>query len=138
MIKIGFMVSAVAFYAVWGVGVMRAHGADDAWRNMGVIVTALKFAGWSLVCCYLVAGSLPFIEQAFGVVTDISLLELTGVSHPLLLELARERQELYNHSMTVASLAEAAAESIGANGLLARVGAYFHDIGKMTKAGVLH
>ena len=134
MIKIGFMVSAVAFYAVWGVGVMRAHGADDAWRNMGVIVTALKFAGWSLVCCYLVAGSLPFIEQAFGVVTDISLLELTGVSHPLLLELARRAPGTYNHSMTVASLAEAAAESIGANGLLARVGAYFHDIGKMTKA----
>ena len=134
MIKIGFMVSAVAFYAVWGVGVMRAHGADDAWRNMGVIVTALKFAGWSLVCCYLVAGSLPFIEQAFGVVTDISLLELTGVSHPLLLELARRAPGTYNHSMNVASLAEAAAESIGANGLLARVGAYFHDIGKMTKA----
>lgn len=48
MIKVGFMVSAVAFYAVWGVGVMRAHGADDAWRNMGVIVTALKFAGGRL------------------------------------------------------------------------------------------
>ncbi len=133
MIKVGFLVAAVSFYAVWGVGVMQAHGADGAWRNMGVIVTALKFAGWSLVCCYLVAGSLPFIEQAFGVVTDISLLELTGVSHPLLLELARRAPGTYNHSMTVASLAEAAAESIGANGLLARVGAYFHDIGKMTK-----
>jgi len=134
MIKVGFLVAAVAFYAVWGVGVMQAHGADATWRNIGIIVTALKFAGWSLVCCYLVAGSLPFIEQAFGVVTDISLLELTGVSHPLLQELARRAPGTYNHSMTVASLAEAAAESIGANGLLARVGAYFHDIGKMTKA----
>ena len=134
MIKVGFLVAAVSFYAVWGVGVMQAHGADGAWRNIGLIVTALKFAGWSLVCCYLVAGSLPFIEQAFGIVTDISLLELTGVSHPLLQELARRAPGTYNHSMTVASLAEAAAESIGANGLLARVGAYFHDIGKMTKA----
>ncbi len=134
MIKVGFLVAAVSFYAVWGVGVMQAHGADGAWRNIGLIVTALKFAGWSLVCCYLVAGSLPFIEHAFGVVTDISLLELTGVSHPLLQELARRAPGTYNHSMTVASLAEAAAESIGANGLLTRVGAYFHDIGKMTKA----
>ena len=134
MIKVGFMVAAVSFYAVWGVGVMEAHGDDGAWRNIGIIVSALKFAGWSLVCCYLVAGSLPFIEHAFGVVTDISLLELTGVSHPLLMELARRAPGTYNHSMTVASLAEAAAESIGANGLLARVGAYFHDIGKMTKA----
>ena len=133
MIKVGFMVAAVSFYAVWGIGVLEAHGTNDSWRNIGIIVTALKFAGWSLVCCYLVAGSLPFIEQAFGVVTDISLLELTGVSHPLLQELARRAPGTYNHSMTVASLAEAAAESIGANGLLARVGAYFHDIGKMMK-----
>lgn len=129
MIKVGFLVAAVSFYAVWGIGVSQSH----SWQDMGIIVTALKFAGWSLVCCYLVAGSLPFIEQAFGIVTDISLLELTGVSHPLLLELARRAPGTYNHSMTVASLAEAAAESIGANGLLTRVGAYFHDIGKMTK-----
>lgn len=134
MIKVGFLVAAVSFYAVWGIGVMQSEGTNDAWRNIGIIVTALKFAGWSLVCCYLVAGSLPFIEQAFDIVTDISLLELTGVSHPLLLELARRAPGTYNHSMTVASLAEAAAEAIGANGLLARVGAYFHDIGKMTKA----
>lgn len=133
MIKVGFLVAAVAFYAVWGVGVMEARGTETSWQNVGLIITALKFAGWALVCCYLVAGSLPFIEQAFGIVTDISLLELTGVSHPLLMELARRAPGTYNHSMTVASLAEAAAEAIGANGLLARVGAYFHDIGKMMK-----
>jgi putative nucleotidyltransferase with HDIG domain len=133
MIKVGFLVAAVSFYAVWGVGVMQVQGIENSWTNIGIIVTALKFSGWSLVCCYLVAGSLPFIEQAFDVVTDISLLELTGVSHPLLMELARRAPGTYNHSMTVASLAEAAAESIGANGLLTRVGAYFHDIGKMTK-----
>ena len=134
MIKAGFLVAAVSFYTVWGIGIVESHDTESAWLNIGIIVTALKFAGWSLVCCYLVAGSLPFIEQAFGIVTDISLLELTAVSHPLLQELARRAPGTYNHSMTVASLAEAAAESIGANGLLARVGAYFHDIGKMLKA----
>ncbi|MCA9061883.1 MAG: HDIG domain-containing protein, partial [Planctomycetaceae bacterium] len=79
------------------------------------------------------AGCLPFIENVFGILTDISLLELTAVSHPLLQELARRAPGTYNHSMTVATIAEAAAESIGANGLLTRVGAYFHDIGKMMK-----
>ena len=133
MVKAGFLVATVSFYAVWSTSVIQAEGNDDAWRNLAIVVTALKFAGWALVCCYLVAGSLPFIEQAFGIVTDISLLELTGVSHPLLQELARRAPGTYNHSMNVASLAEAAAEAIGANGLLTRVGAYFHDIGKMLK-----
>ncbi len=133
MVKAGFLVATVSFYAVWSTSVIQAEGNAEAWRNLAIVVTGLKFAGWSLVCCYLVAGSLPFIEQAFGIVTDISLLELTGVSHPLLQELARRAPGTYNHSMTVASLAEAAAEAIGANGLLTRVGAYFHDIGKMLK-----
>jgi len=133
MVKAGFLVATVSFYAVWSTSVIQAEGNGEAWRNLAIIVTGLKFAGWSLVCCYLVAGSLPFIEQAFGIVTDISLLELTAVSHPLLQELARRAPGTYNHSMTVASLAEAAAEAIGANGLLTRVGAYFHDIGKMLK-----
>ena len=76
---------------------------------------------------------LPFIESLFGVLTDLSLLELGDVAHPLLQELVRRAPGTYNHSITVGSIAEAAAESIGANGLLVRVGAYFHDIGKMLK-----
>ena len=67
--------------------------------------------------------------------TDLSLIELGDPAHPLLQELIRRAPGTYNHSITVASLAEAAAESIGARGLLIRVGAYFHDIGKMLKPG---
>ena len=78
-------------------------------------------------------GLLPFIEHLFGVLTDLSLLELGDVAHPLLQELVRRRPSTYNHSITVGSIAEAAAESIHARGLLVRVGAYFHDIGKMLK-----
>ena len=80
-------------------------------------------------------GLLPFIEHLFGVLTDLSLLELGDVAHPLLQELVRRAPSTYNHSITVGSIAEAAAESIGARGLLCRVGAYFHDIGKMLKPG---
>lgn len=133
IIRAGFLVAAVAFATAWSFGLLQQSADADAWKSPGLLVPALKFAGWALVCSYFVAGSLPFIEQAFGIVTDISLLELTGVSHPLLQELARRAPGTYNHSIMVASMAEAAAESIGANGLLARVGAYFHDIGKMMK-----
>jgi putative nucleotidyltransferase with HDIG domain len=76
---------------------------------------------------------LPFIERVFDVQTDISLLELGDVQHPLLQELVRRAPGTYNHSINVASIAETAADAIGANGLLVRVGAYFHDIGKMLK-----
>jgi cyclic-di-AMP phosphodiesterase PgpH len=78
---------------------------------------------------------LPWIEKLFDVQTDLSLLELGDASHALLQELARRAPGTYNHSINVASLGEAAAEAIGANGLLVRVGAYFHDIGKMVKPG---
>ena len=78
-------------------------------------------------------GLLPFIEKTFGVLTDISLLEIGDVSHPLLQELVRRAPGTYNHSINVAAIGEAAADAIGARGLLVRVGAYFHDIGKMLK-----
>ena len=79
------------------------------------------------------SGLLPLVERCFGIVTDVSLLELADGSHPLLQELVRRAPGTYTHSMTVATLAEPAAEAIGANPLLARVGSYFHDIGKMLK-----
>lgn len=88
---------------------------------------------WAVAAGFLMTGLLPFIEKSFGVLTDISLLEIGDVSHPLLQELVRRAPGTYNHSINVAAIGEAAAESIGARGLLVRVGAYFHDIGKMLK-----
>jgi putative nucleotidyltransferase with HDIG domain len=82
---------------------------------------------------FLLSGSLPLVERCFGILTDVSLLELADGSHPLLQELLRRAPGTYTHSITVATLAESAAEAIGANPLLARVGSYFHDVGKMLK-----
>ena len=96
---------------------------------------AFWLALWTLAAGFLMTGLLPFVERAFGVLTDLSLLELGDVAHPLLQEMVRRAPATYNHSVTVGSIAEAAAESIGARGLLVRVGAYFHDIGKMLKTG---
>jgi putative nucleotidyltransferase with HDIG domain len=98
-----------------------------------LLLDAARYGLWALAAGFLMAGLLPFIERLFGVLTDLSLLELGDVTHPLLQELVRRAPSTYNHSLTVGAIAEAAAESIGARGLLVRIGAYFHDIGKMLK-----
>jgi hypothetical protein len=82
---------------------------------------------------FFVLGVLPFIERSFKVTTSMTLLELCDVNQPLLRRLAQVAPGTYNHSLTLASMAEAAAEAIGANGLACRVGAYYHDIGKINK-----
>jgi putative nucleotidyltransferase with HDIG domain len=78
-----------------------------------------------------VSAVLPLLESLFKLTTDIKLLELASLNHPLLRQLTMHAPGTYHHSMLVGTLAEAAAESIGANALLARVGSYYHDIGKM-------
>ena len=98
-----------------------------------IAVEAARTALWTVAAGFLMTGLLPFVESFFGVLTDISLLELGDASHPLLQELVRRAPSTYNHSITVGSIAEAAADAIGVRGLLVRVGAYFHDIGKMLK-----
>lgn len=79
-------------------------------------------------------GILPLIESVFDITTDFSLLELSNLNHPLLKRLSVEAPGTYHHSIIVGNLSEAAAQAIGANSLLARVGSYYHDVGKMEKA----
>jgi putative nucleotidyltransferase with HDIG domain len=133
LIKVGFWSAGACFLVTWGSGLLLGQSLTGELLDRPLLVKSLFGAGWCLLAGYLVAGSLPFIEAAFGVVTNISLLEMSDVSHPLLQELVRRAPGTYNHSISVATLGETAAESIGANGLLVRVGAYFHDIGKMLK-----
>ncbi len=94
---------------------------------------SFRLGAFTLLSGVLMFGLLPFTERLFGVQTDLSLLELGDASHPLLRQLAQRAPGTYNHSINVAAIAEAAADAIGAHGLLTRVGAYFHDIGKMFK-----
>jgi putative nucleotidyltransferase with HDIG domain len=103
----------------------------QTWKLIGQ--DCLRGLCWGTLAGFLVSGLLPVIERCFSVVTDVRLLELGDGSHPLLQELVRRAPGTYTHSITVATLAEPAAEAIGASPLLARVGSYFHDIGKMLK-----
>jgi putative nucleotidyltransferase with HDIG domain len=133
VVVVGFWTAVTYFIVCWGVAVIESQQLSRVWRDWALYSDSFAGAGWCLAAGFLVAGSLPFVEQTFGVVTDISLLELSDISHPLLQELVRRAPGTYNHSITVATIAETAADAIGANGLLCRVGAYFHDIGKMLK-----
>jgi putative nucleotidyltransferase with HDIG domain len=83
----------------------------------------------------LTIGLMPFFESAFGLLSDMRLIELSNPNHPLLKKVLIETPGTYHHSVMVANLADAACESIGANGLLARVGSYYHDIGKTFRPG---
>ncbi len=95
----------------------------------------LMYCGFGLangfVAPMLTIGLLPMFESVFGFSTNITLLELADLNQPLLKRLAMEAPGTYHHSIIVGNLAEAAAKAINANPLLARVGAYYHDIGKM-------
>lgn len=133
IIRVGFLAAIIAFVAVWGFSLVGSDDFSNGWRDVSRLTLGIKFAGCTFLACVLMEGMLPFVESAFDILTDISLLELSDVSHPLLQELARNAPGTYNHSISVATIGEAAADAIGANGLLLRVGAYFHDIGKGLK-----
>jgi putative nucleotidyltransferase with HDIG domain len=124
-------VGAMAGLAYLAMTVATEMYAGQTWRL--IALDAGRGLLWGTLAGFLVSGLLPLVERCFAVVTDVSLLELGDGSHPLLQELVRRAPGTYTHSMTVATLAEPAAEAIGANPLLARVGSYFHDVGKMLK-----
>lgn len=100
----------------------------ESWQK---IIIEFSFAGTNaLISPILTYGLLIFFERIFKITTDLTLLELSNFDRPLLKDLARKAPGSFNHSLTMGTLAEAAAEIVGANPLLARVGAYYHDIGK--------
>ena len=128
LIYVGLWAGAVAFATQIGANLLEERPFD-----VQLLYEAGRTGVWTLLAGFLMTGLLPFIERSFGVLTDLSLLEVGDVAHPLLQELVRRAPGTYNHSINVASIGEAAAEAIGARGLLVRVGAYFHDAGKMLK-----
>jgi putative nucleotidyltransferase with HDIG domain len=91
--------------------------------------SAFTIAG-GLITAIFVIGLMPVFETAFGILSPLKLVELSNPNHPLLRKLLTETPGTYHHSIMVGNLAEAAAEAVKADGLLCRVGSYYHDIGK--------
>jgi len=119
--------SVAYFGIVYVIESLKLTPVADLWRHSGLAVLN------GFLSPILTIGLLPLFESTFGLTTDITLLEFSDLNRPLLKRLALEAPGTYHHSIMIGTLAEEAAKSINANSLLARVGSYYHDIGKMLK-----
>ncbi len=115
----------IAFFAITA-GLLRD-------TTSAAVINGLIGMANGVFSAVLALGTLPFLEREFGILTPMRLLELSNPSQPLLRRLMTEAPGTYSHSIGVGNLAEAAAEAAGADSLLVRVGAYYHDIGKLKR-----
>jgi len=129
-----FYLSGIWVVAAYALSILIA---DISNARLGL--ATLTRCGWgglnAIVSMGIVVVALPLFERGFKVTTDITLLELADMNKPLLRKMAMSSPGTYHHSIVVGNLAEAAAKAIGANGLLARVASYYHDIGKLVGPG---
>ena len=130
MIKGGFILGAVNVVVVLSVKLYVSE-VPFQWASFAVRGLGASLSG--LFSAMLVFSLLPILESLFRITTDIRLIELSNLNNSILRRLAVEAPGTYHHSIIVGTLAESAAEVIDANPLLVRVGAYYHDIGKLKK-----
>jgi len=126
LLKAGALVGLANLYSILAWSLLSGATESLGFDLIGGLINGLFVA-------ILALGLLPLFEYLFQVATDFRLIELCNMNHPLLKQMILKAPGTYHHSMLVGTLAEAAGEVIGANTLLCRVGAYYHDIGKMTK-----
>lgn len=129
LFRAGFWIGAIKILFA----LVMAFLTQLSWQVLAPQLGVAMLCG--LISALLAMLLIPVFEHLFKITTDISLLELSDLSHPLLQSLAINAPGTYHHSLMMASLAQNAAEAIGANGLMLRVCAYFHDIGKLVKPG---
>lgn len=125
LMRAGFIVGGVNFLLMITLGLVGKDGSLIFHSYLGLLSGVLA----SIVAI----GVLPYLESLFKITSPIRLLELSNPNHPLLRRLMLEAPGTYHHSILVGNLAEAAAEAVGADGLLARVGSHYHDIGKLKR-----
>lgn len=126
-LKVGVFLGVVNIAAILSLNLLTGHLLDDL-----ILRLAMGLFG-GIITGILVAGFTPVFESLFGFITYIKLLELANLNQPLFQKMIIEAPGTYHHSIIVASLVESAAEAIGANALLAKVSAYYHDVGKLAK-----
>jgi cyclic-di-AMP phosphodiesterase PgpH len=126
--RAGLRLSLVNIVLIFGIHLMSGRVFDLQF----LFKLGSGMAG-GLICAAIVTGTIPLVESLFKYTTDIKLLELANLNTPVLRELMIQAPGTYHHSIIVGNLAEVGAEAINANPLLARVAAYYHDIGKIRK-----
>ncbi|MBY6035443.1 HD family phosphohydrolase [Fictibacillus nanhaiensis] len=126
ILQAGFFVSFIAILIV--ASVLLLQNGKFTTLQIGFDLGCAALSGF--ISAVLTLGLLPVIESSFNILSVTKLIELSNPNHPILRKVLMEAPGTYHHSIMVANLSEAACESIGANGLLARVGSYYHDVGK--------
>ncbi|MDF2925487.1 MAG: receptor with intracellular metal dependent phosphohydrolase [Paenibacillaceae bacterium] len=125
ILKAGIMVSLFGL-----VGMLILFLLDSHYTVKDIAFASGFTIAGGLLTAIFVVGLMPFFETAFGILSPLKLVELSNPNHPLLRKLLTETPGTYHHSIMVGNLSEAAAEAVQADGLLCRVGSYYHDIGK--------
>ncbi|MCT8139683.1 HD family phosphohydrolase [Anaerobacillus sp. CMMVII] len=126
ILQAGLFVSAINICTI--VALLMLKNAQYGWIEIGSNIGFAFLSGF--LAAVLTIGLLPFFEAGFGILSSMKLIELSNPNHPLFRKILVETPGTYHHSVMVANLSESACEAIGANGLLARVGSYYHDLGK--------
>jgi len=130
LLKVSALAATVVFIAAPALSVLEENS-----QAIYVLKNAGYHAGTAFLVGLLIQSLLPLIEKTFRISTSMTLLDYSDANQPLLKRLAMEAPGTFSHSLLIGSIAEAAAEAINRNGLLCRVGAYYHDIGKINKPG---
>lgn len=131
LLEVSALAGAVVFVMAWSSAYLDLHEGRPEFA--AVMRAAGGHAGAAFLGGLLMQSLLPLIERTFRIATSMTLLDYSDANQPLLKKLAMEAPGTFSHSLLIGSIAEAAAEAIGGNGLLCRVGAYYHDIGKLNK-----
>ncbi len=146
LVRVGIIGALVAALTVLGFGFSRTpltqavpldwlYAAREPRGLRMLMDKALLESSAVFAAIFIMLGLLPLVERLFGITTAMTLLELSDTNQPLLRRLAVEAPGTFSHSLVLGAMAEAAARELGANSLLCRVGAYYHDIGKLLKPG---
>jgi putative nucleotidyltransferase with HDIG domain len=131
LLEVSALTAAIVFATATSVATFDLLGRSP--QTSDVLTVAAGHAGAAFIVGLLIQSLLPVIEKVFRIATSMTLLDYSDANQPLLKRLAMEAPGTFSHSLLIGSIAEAAAEAIGCNGLLCRVGAYYHDIGKINK-----
>ena len=127
--KTGFWIAAFNCLVIASTGFIEQINMSEILRQM--LLGIVSGVGATIIT----TGILPYLENAFNITTPLKLLDLAQPNHPLLQRLLLDAPGTYHHSVMVGNLAETAASNIGANPIVVRVGAYYHDIGKIKRPG---
>ena len=127
LIQVSAITAILVFGAAFAANIINSQSMINVFQRSGSAAVITMAVG------LVIQGFLPLIEKLFGVVTSMTLIDYSDANQPLLRKLAMDAPGTFSHSLLVGLIAETAAEEIGVNGLLCRVGAYYHDIGKANK-----